>query len=52
MIVKQDGVECNVLPDCAYCAIDEKQRNPLAIDECPIGCNECNIDCEYYGEDW
>ncbi len=51
MIVRLDGVECYCLPDCAYCAADEQKRNPLDIDDCPIGCEKCE-DCEYYEEDW
>lgn len=52
MIFTQNEVDCACLPDCAYCSIDDEKRNPLDIEECPIGCLECNGDCEYYGEDW
>ena len=52
MTVKQGGVECYILPDCVYCAADEQKRNPLDIDDCPIGCEECDCDFPYYEEDW
>lgn len=48
----QDGVEVNILPDCAMCTLDDKLRSPLDIDECPIGEEFCPEDCPYYEEDW
>lgn len=47
----QDGVEVYCLPDNAYCNADEEKRNLLDIDDCPIGCNVCSVDCYHYRED-
>lgn len=52
MEMKCDGVSVDILPDCAFCRLDEKKRSPLDMDECPIGCEECDGDCPYYEEDW
>nr|DAY46214.1 MAG TPA: PulE-GspE/GspE The type II secretory pathway [Caudoviricetes sp.] len=46
----QDGVEVYCLPDTAHCKADEQKRNPLDIDECPEGCEECTGDGYYYAE--
>lgn len=50
MDMTQDGVEIYCLPDGAHCKADEEKRNPLDIDECPIGCEVCTGDCFYYAE--
>ena len=52
MEMKSDGVSVDILPDCAFCRLDEKKRSPLDMEECPIGCEECDGDCPYYEEDW
>lgn len=49
--VYQDGVEVQCLPDCAKCKADEKERNPLDLDECPVGNESCCGDCFYYVEE-
>ena len=49
--IYQDGVEVLVLPDSAKCMADESNRNPLDLDECPMGYDECLGDCEYYEEE-
>lgn len=50
MTMMQDGVEVYCLPDGACCRADEEKRNPLYLEECPIGCEECTGDCMYYEE--
>ena len=47
----QDGVEEHCLPDGACCEKNDDRRSPLDIEECPIGCSECDGDCFYYSED-
>ena len=49
--MSRDGVEILCLPDEAKCSIDEKKRNPIEIEECPLGYKECSGDCEYYIEE-
>ena len=51
MKIMCDDTEIYILPDCAYCEIDDEKRNPLDINECPIGCDVCSGDCYYYRED-
>lgn len=51
MNIVQDGVDVFCLPDGAKCRADEENRNPLDINECPMGCDECSGDCYYYIED-
>lgn len=50
----QDGVEVEILPDCAICMLDDEQRSPLDIpeNECPLDEEFCSGDCPYYDEDW
>lgn len=50
MEMKQDGVDIHCLPDDANCSADEEKRNPLEIEECPMGYGECTGDCFYYSE--
>lgn len=50
MIMKQDGVMVECLPDGAVCEADEAKRSPLDIDLCPAGYDECSGDCYYYSE--
>ncbi len=50
MEMYQDGVRVWNLPDEASCVSDEKRRNPLDIEECPIGKEFCTGDCMYYTE--
>lgn len=50
MIVMQDGVMVNCLPDGACCTADKERRSPLELDCCPVGFEECNGDCAYYTE--
>ena len=45
----QDGVQ--VFYSSVYCKADDEKRNPENIEECPIGCEECDGDCFYYAED-
>lgn len=47
----QDGVDVYCLPDNAYCNADEEKRNPIDIDNCPIGCEVCSGYCYNYRED-
>ncbi len=51
MDMKYDKVRVFCLPDGAYCKADEQKRNPLDIEECPMGYEECDGDCFYYDED-
>lgn len=52
MEMYQDGVEVLVLPDSAKCIfLDEDKRNPLDIEVCTMGYEECTGECEYYTED-
>lgn len=46
----QDGVEIYCLPDGACCEADEKKRNPLDVEACPIGLEECTGNCMHYTE--
>ena len=46
----QDGVDVYCLPDTARCEADEEKKSPLELEECPIGCDMCTGDCEYYAE--
>lgn len=40
-----------VLPDNGICLQDEEERNPLFLEECPLG-RVCHPDCcEYYAEE-
>lgn len=50
----QDGVEVEILPDCAMCKLDDELRSPLDIpdDECPLGEEFCSGECCYYDEDY
>ena len=48
--VIEDGVDVYCLPDTACCEADEEKKSPLELEECPIGCNACTGDCEYYAE--
>lgn len=45
----QDGIQ--VFCSIGYCKADDEKRNPENIEECPIGCEECDGDCFYYAED-
>lgn len=51
MNMVQDGVDIYCLPDNAYCGADDEKRNPLDLDECPIGETECCGYCYWYHED-
>lgn len=51
MEMKQDGITVFCLPDGAYCDADDKMRNPMNLEECPIGYEECDGDCYFYRED-
>lgn len=31
-----------------YCKKDKKKRDPWKIDECPIGCDKCDVTCPWY----
>ena len=37
MEVYQDGVPVYCLPEEARCELDPEGRNPLELDECPLG---------------
>lgn len=50
MQMSHDGIEIFCLPDGAKCCADEEERNPLEIELCPMGCDECTGDCYYYAE--
>lgn len=50
MKMKHDGIEIYCLPDGAKCCADDRKRNPLYIDQCPMGYEECCGDCEQYAE--
>lgn len=50
MIMLQDGVRVDCLPDGAKCEADEEKRSPLDVDECPMGYGECSGNCLYYAE--
>ena len=39
-----------VLPENAVCKADEYKRNPLDIDNCPLGHEVCTGDCYQYEE--
>jgi len=49
MEVYQDGVPVYCLPEEARCELDPEGRNPLELDECPLGEKFCT-DCLYYSE--
>lgn len=51
MKMKYEDVDIYCLPDGAVCKMDEKRRSPLEIEECPIGCDECDGNCFYYAEE-
>lgn len=46
----ENGVVVYCLPDTARCEADEEKKSPLELEECPIGCDVCTGDCEYYAE--
>lgn len=48
----QDGVEVEILPDCAMCTLDDELRSPLDVSDCPLGEEFCSGDCPYYEEDY
>lgn len=48
----QDGVEVEILPDCAMCTLDDELRSPLDVSDCPLDEEFCPEDCPYYEEDW
>ena len=50
MEMYQDGVSVYVLPDGAICKADECKRNPIDIDDCPLGYEICTGDCDQYIE--
>lgn len=49
--MKYEDVDVYCLPDGAVCKMDKKRRSPLEIEECPIGCDECDGSCFYYTEE-
>lgn len=51
MEMYQDGVPIYVIPDVAVCKADERKRNPLDIDVCPMGYEACVDGCDKYDED-
>lgn len=48
----QDFVEIMVLPDGAKCLADEECRDPLDIEECPLGYEVCSGNYSYYNEEY
>lgn len=50
MEMYQDGVRVWCLPDGAHCYEDELGRSPLDMNECPLGNEMCNGNCQYYEE--
>ena len=52
MEIYNDGVPVYELPEYAVCTADEKKRNPLCMDVCPMGYEECFDWCENYREEW
>lgn len=52
MEIYHDGVPVYELPEFAVCTADEKKRNPLLMDVCPMGYEECVDGCENYREEW
>lgn len=50
MIMMQDGVKVDCLPEEACCMADEEKRSPLELDSCPVGFDECSGNCTYYTE--
>lgn len=51
MEMYQDGVCVNVTVNEAACRADEERRNPLDLEECPLGEGFCDPNCFYYTED-
>lgn len=51
MEIYQDGVPVYVLPEGAICRADEHKRNPLDIDDCPLGHEICTGYCDQYDEE-
>lgn len=52
MEIYHDGIPVYELPESAVCTADEKKRNPLLMDVCPMGYEECVDGCENYREEW
>ena len=52
MEIYHDGVPVYVLTESAVCTADEKKRNPLFMDICPLGYEDCVDECEKYREEW
>ena len=52
MEIYHDGVPVYELPEYAVCKADEKKRNPLYMDVCPKGYEDCVDGCEEYDEEW
>lgn len=52
MEIYHDGVPVYELPEYAVCKADEKKRNPLYMDVCPMGYEDCVDGCEEYDEEW
>lgn len=50
MEIYQDGVRVFCIPEDSRCTADEENRSPEDIWECPIGCDTCSGDCQYYTE--
>lgn len=48
--IYQDGIEIMVLPDSAECLVDDEERSPLDLNECPCGYEACSPDCAWYAE--
>ena len=44
------GERIYALPENAVCKADEYKRNPLDIDNCPLGHEVCTGDCYQYDE--
>ena len=51
MLMMQDRVRVDCLPENAHCKVDETKRSPMDIEECPKGNEICSGDCIYYEED-
>lgn len=45
------GERIYVLPENAVCKADEHKRNPLDIDDCPLGHEICTGYCDQYEEE-